>query len=78
MLSAGLKQQIVQLPVSDRLELIQAIVASLQAIETSASDFQKPLSLSSIRAQVGQLGPDPEAPTLEELSQLVREVRQEA
>jgi hypothetical protein len=82
MLSADLKQQVTQLPVNDRLELIQTIVASLQsqsiAPEFSLAEVQQPLSLSTIRNRVNQLGPDPEEPTLEELSQIVREVRQEA
>jgi hypothetical protein len=82
MLSADLKQQVTQLPVNDRLELIQTIVASLQsqsiAPEFSLDEVQQPLSLSAIRHRVNQLGHDPEEPTLEELSQIVREVRQEA
>jgi hypothetical protein len=85
MLSADLKQQVMQLPVNDRLELIQTIVASLQA-QSMVSDRsevvvhagQQPLSLAAIRDRVNQLGTDPDAPTLEELSQIVREVRQEA
>jgi hypothetical protein len=39
---------------------------------------QKPETLADIRAKVNALGSDPEAPTLEELSQIVREVRQQA
>jgi hypothetical protein len=80
MLSADLKQQVTQLAVNDRLELIQTIVASLQSqsIAPESSWGQVPLSLSTIRNRVNQLGPDPEEPTLEELSQIVREVRQEA
>ncbi len=39
---------------------------------------QKPETLADIRAKVSALGPDPETPTLEELSQIVREVRQQA
>jgi hypothetical protein len=82
MLSADLKQQVTQLPVNDRLELIQTIVASLQsqsiAPDLSWGEVQHPLTLSAMRDQVNQLGPDPEEPTLEALSQLVCEVRQEA
>lgn len=37
--------------------------------------IQKPTTLADIRAKVSALGPDPEEPTLEELSQLVRDVR---
>jgi putative addiction module component (TIGR02574 family) len=77
MLSADLKQQVMQLPVNDRLELIQTIVASLQT-QSSTTESQQPLALSAIRHRVNQLGHDPEEPTLEELSQIVREVRQEA
>jgi hypothetical protein len=80
MLSADLKQQVTQLAVNHRLELIQTIVASLQ-LQSIAPEFswgEVPLSLSTIRNRVNQLGPDPEEPTLEELSQIVREVRQEA
>jgi hypothetical protein len=80
MLSADLKQQVTQLAVNDRLELIQTIVASLQSQsivpDLSLGETQPPLS--AMRDRVNQLGPDPEAPTLEELSQIVREVRQEA
>ncbi|NJR68528.1 MAG: hypothetical protein HC771_07530 [Synechococcales cyanobacterium CRU_2_2] len=80
--SADLKQQVTQLPVHDRLELIQTVVTSLQsqsiAPEFSLGEVQQPLSLSTIRNKVNQLGTDPEEPTLEELSQLVRKVRQEA
>jgi hypothetical protein len=80
MLSADLKQQVTQLAVNDRLELIQTIVASLQsqsiAPDLSLGDTQPPLS--AMRDRVNQLGPDPEEPTLEALSQLVRKVRQEA
>jgi glycine cleavage system regulatory protein len=68
MLSANLKQQVLQLPVNDRLELIQTIVASLQS---------QSIALEQIRERVTQLGYDPEEPSLEELSQIVREVRQE-
>jgi hypothetical protein len=80
MLSADLKQQVTQLAVNDRLELIQTIVASMQS-QSIAPEFswgEVPLSLSTIRNRVNQLGPDPEEPTLQELSQIVREVRQEA
>jgi hypothetical protein len=81
MLSADLKQQVTQLPVNDRLELIQTIVASLQsqsiAPKFSLDEVQQPLSLSAIRHRVNQLGHDPEEPMLEELSQIAREVRQE-
>jgi len=38
---------------------------------------QKPLSLSDLRAKVAALGADPEEPTLEELSQIIREIRQQ-
>jgi len=38
---------------------------------------QKPLSLSDLRAKVEALGADPEEPTLEELSQIIREIRQQ-
>jgi hypothetical protein len=80
MLSADLKQQVTQLAVNDRLELIQTIVASLQSQsitpDLSLGDTQPPLS--AMRDRVNQLGPDPEEPTLEALSQLVRKVRQEA
>jgi hypothetical protein len=66
--------------VNDRLELIQTIVASLQSQsitpDLSLGDTQPPLS--AMRDRVNQLGPDPEEPTLEALSQLVRKVRQEA
>jgi hypothetical protein len=82
MLSANLKQQVIQLPIKDRLELIQTIVASLQsqsiAPEFSLGEVQQPLSFSIIRGKVSQLGPDPDEPTLEVLSQIVREVRQNA
>jgi hypothetical protein len=44
--------------------------------DLSLGETQPPLS--AMRDRVNQLGPDPEAPTLEELSQIVREVRQEA
>lgn len=37
---------------------------------------QKPVSLADIRARVNELGLDLEAPSLAELSQVVREVRQ--
>jgi hypothetical protein len=79
MLSADLKEQVVKLSVGDRLELVQAIVASLQVKEADCfepEDTVQPLfSLSAIRGKVKQLGDDPEAPTLEEVSQIVREVR---
>lgn len=39
---------------------------------------QRPTTLTDIRAQVRALGADPEEPTLAELSQIVREVRQQA
>lgn len=39
---------------------------------------QRPTTLADIRAQVRALGADPEEPTLAELSQIVREVRQQA
>jgi hypothetical protein len=51
MLSVDFKEQVVNLPVSDRLELMQAIVASLQnhplatkpvATEPSVSDYFEP------------------------------------
>jgi hypothetical protein len=38
---------------------------------------QKPITIADIRAKVTALGSDPEEPTLEELSQIVREVRQQ-
>ncbi len=38
---------------------------------------QKPLSLSDLRAKVEALGADPEELTLEELSQIIREIRQQ-
>lgn len=37
--------------------------------------IQKPTTLADIRAKVSSLGADPEELTLEELSQIVREVR---
>lgn len=85
MLSADLKEQVVKLSVGDRLELVQTIVASLQVkkedyfeSEEAAQGNVKPLfSLSAIRGKVKQLGDDPEAPTLEEVSQIVREVRRQ-
>lgn len=39
--------------------------------------IHKPLTLSDLRAKVQALGPDPNEPTLEELSQIVREVREQ-
>jgi hypothetical protein len=38
---------------------------------------QKPNAIVDIRAKVKALGQDPEEPTLEELSQIVHEVRQQ-
>ncbi len=78
MLSEELKEQVVKLAVGDRLELVRIIVASLQDCFESveALNVVQPLfSLSAIRSKVKQLGDDPEAPTLEEVSQIVREVR---
>ncbi|NJM48444.1 MAG: hypothetical protein HC860_21605 [Alkalinema sp. RU_4_3] len=78
MLSADLKEQVVNLSVGDRLELVQIIVASLQDRLESVEDLgvvQPLFSLSAIRRKVKQLGDDPEAPTLEEVSQIVRKVR---
>ncbi len=37
--------------------------------------IQKPTTIADIRAKVSSLGPDPEEPTLAELSQIVRDVR---
>jgi hypothetical protein len=37
---------------------------------------KKTVSLADIRARVNALGPDPAAPSADELSQIVREVRQ--
>lgn len=37
---------------------------------------QRPTTIADIRAKVSALGVDPEAPSLEALSQIVREVRQ--
>jgi hypothetical protein len=83
MLSADLKEQVLKLSVGDRLELVQTIVASLQVKkedyfesgEAAKGNVQPLFSLSAIREKVKQLGDDPEAPTLEEVSQIVREVR---
>jgi hypothetical protein len=84
MLSADLKEQVVKLSVGDRLELVQTIVASLQVKKEDCFDPGEPqgsvqplFSLSTIRRKVEQLGDDPEAPTLEEVSQIVREVRRQ-
>jgi hypothetical protein len=38
---------------------------------------QKPLSIADIQAKVKALGSDPDEPTLEELSQIIQEVRQQ-
>jgi hypothetical protein len=38
---------------------------------------QRPTTIADIRAKVLAIGPDPEEPSLAELSQLVREVRQQ-
>lgn len=39
--------------------------------------LQKPISLNELQSRVQSLGVDPEQPTLEELSELVREYRQD-
>jgi hypothetical protein len=39
---------------------------------------QKPNTIADIRAKVKALGKDPDEPTLEELSQIVHEVRQQS
>ena len=39
--------------------------------------LQKPVSLNDLRSRVHSLGVDPEQPTLAELSELVRDYRQE-
>ena len=39
--------------------------------------IQKPISFAAIRSKVESLGHDPEQPTLEEISQIVREIRQQ-
>ena len=39
--------------------------------------IQKPLQFSELRRRVEALGPDPEQPTLEEISEMIREVRQQ-
>jgi bifunctional DNA-binding transcriptional regulator/antitoxin component of YhaV-PrlF toxin-antitoxin module len=39
--------------------------------------IQKPLQFSELRRRVEALGPDPEQPTLEEISEMVREVRRQ-
>jgi hypothetical protein len=39
--------------------------------------LQKPISLNDLQSRVQSLGVDPEQPTLEELSELIREYRQE-
>lgn len=39
--------------------------------------IQKPLQFSELRRRVEALGPDPEQPTLEEICEMVREVRQQ-
>jgi hypothetical protein len=38
---------------------------------------QKPMTIADIRAKVNALGSDPEQPTLDELSQIIHEVRQQ-
>jgi hypothetical protein len=38
---------------------------------------QKPITIADIRAKVNASGNDPEEPTLEELSQIIHEVRQQ-
>ncbi len=82
MLSEDFKQKIVQLPMSERLELIQAIAASLQtpvpAPVVHANTDPQPMSRPVVRDQVNSREPRPKAPTLEELNQLVREVVQES
>lgn len=40
--------------------------------------IQKPLQFSELRRRVEALKPDPEQPTLEEISEMVREVRRES
>ncbi len=39
--------------------------------------LQKPLQFSELRRRVEALGPDPAQPTLEEISEMVREVRRQ-
>lgn len=39
--------------------------------------IQKPLLFSELRRRVEALGPDPDQPTLEEISEMVREVRRQ-
>ena len=39
--------------------------------------IREPMTLKELRRRVNELGPDPEQPTLEEISQIVKEVRRE-
>lgn len=50
---------------------------SITPEEITLKKVKKPLTLDELRRRQDELGQDPNEPTLEEISQIVKEVRQE-
>jgi hypothetical protein len=72
MLLQEVKNQVFQLPVSDRLALVTAIIESLQGTTVSASDRS-----SAIQRMRGLLKIDQPAPTDAEVAAMLEERRTE-
>jgi hypothetical protein len=72
MLLQELKEQVVKLPPSDRLELVSAIIESLKTQPISGTDHS-----GAIRRMRGLLKTDQPAPTDEEVAAMLSERRVE-
>ncbi|MDF5720340.1 MAG: hypothetical protein PUP91_07635 [Rhizonema sp. PD37] len=78
---------IVKVTAQGHLEMPAELLAKLQPFaeyEVSLNEdeivfkkIREPITLKDLRQRVDELGPDPNQPTLEEISQIVKEVRQE-
>ncbi len=72
MLLQELKEQVVKLPPSDRLELVSAIIESLKTQPISGNDRS-----GAIRRMRGLLKTDKPAPTEEEVARMLEDRRVE-
>jgi len=78
---------VVKVTAEGKLEIPAEVIAKLQPFteyEVSLTEdeivfkkIREPMTLKELRRRVDELGPDPEQPTLEEISQIVKEVRRE-
>ncbi len=78
---------VVKVTAQGKLEIPPEVIAKLQPFteyEVSLTEdeivfkkIREPMTLKELRRRVDELGPDPDQPTLEEISQIVKEVRRE-